>query len=64
MLRRFCSTREESDETRVAFLGTGEEEIKNGACSTLSGDEKSILESGDRLLRQETPDCYWWNSNT
>ena len=28
----------------MALLGAGEEEITNGACSTLSG-EKSILES-------------------
>ena len=42
---RFCSTREESNKTRMAFLGTGEEENNNGACSTLSGDTQSILES-------------------
>jgi hypothetical protein len=29
----------------MALLGAGEEEIVNGACSTLSGDTKSILES-------------------
>ena len=28
----------------MAFLGAGEEEIKNGACSTLSGNQ-TILES-------------------
>ena len=28
----------------MAFLGASEEEINNGACSTLSGDKSSILE--------------------
>jgi hypothetical protein len=29
----------------MAFLGAGEEENINGACSTFSGDKTSILES-------------------
>jgi hypothetical protein len=43
-LCRFCSTREVSNETRMVFLGAGEEEDRNGASSTLSGDAPSILE--------------------
>jgi hypothetical protein len=63
----------------MALLGTSEEEINNGACSTLSGDEKtSILESNlfgscDRQLliaigaipmRESSATLLGWRPNT